>query len=70
MTANYTTDATDEAKDGPPTTTPLTDDFPGVKALRKAGVETIQQLREIEDVTTIDGIGEGTAKEIAAKLAD
>lgn len=48
---------------------PLPDDFPGVTALRDAGIKTYAQLRAAGDVTQIPGIGDATAAKIKAALA-
>ena len=47
---------------------PLPDDIPGVQTLRKAGVSTIQELRAMEDLTSIRGIGPKMEKKISRYL--
>jgi hypothetical protein len=49
---------------------PLPDDFPGRAALETAGIDTYGKLRQAGDVTSVPGIGEATAKKIAAELKD
>lgn len=48
---------------------PLPDDFPGVTALRDAGITTYAKLRAYGDVTDIPGIGAATEAKIQAALA-
>lgn len=43
-------------------------DFPGAEALAKAGITTFSALDDVEDLTSIDGIGETTARKIEAAL--
>lgn len=53
--------------------TRLPDDFPGILALRKARINTYAQLREFvaaNELTDIKGIGDTTADEINAAIAD
>lgn len=58
-----------------PVTEPLTatdelpEDFPGRKALIEAGITTLSQVRQLENVTDIPGIGEVKAAQIAEALA-
>ena len=47
----------------------LEEGFPGHAALSKATITTYAQLRAVEDVTTIPGIGDATAAEIRKALA-
>lgn len=44
--------------------TPLPDDTPAVLYLRRAGVETIERLRAIEDLEGLEGIGPKRAERI------
>jgi len=44
----------------------LPEDFPGLAALKEAGVLTFGQLRVVESLTSIKGIGEATATEVMA----
>lgn len=46
----------------------LPDDFPGRSALSDAGVNTYGQLRKVDDLTTLAGIGPSTAANITAAL--
>lgn len=46
----------------------LPEDFPGYAALAEAGINTYGQLRKIEDVTSVPGIGPATAEKIAEAL--
>lgn len=48
---------------------PLPDDFPGVTALRDAGITTYAKLRDYGDVTDVPGIGAATEAKIKAALA-
>ncbi len=48
----------------------LPEDFPGIRALREAGIGSFEDLREINDLTSILGIGEATAMEIRNALRD
>lgn len=48
----------------------LPEDFPGHNALAEAGIHTHKDLAAVEDLTEIPGIGEVTAAEIEAALAD
>lgn len=52
-----------------PTTDELPEDFPGRKALTEAGITTLSQVRQLENVTDIPGIGEVKAAQIAEALA-
>ena len=47
---------------------PIPDEFPGFRHLTAAHVTSLQQLRAIEDVTQIPGIGKVTARRIAEQL--
>ena len=47
---------------------PLPEDFPGYRVLVAAGVETFAQLRALEDVTRIKGIGPKLAKRIVDEM--
>lgn len=46
----------------------LPDDFPGLAKLMAADVKTYGQLRALEDVTSVRGIGPATARKIEATL--
>lgn len=48
----------------------LPEDFPGYAALAEAGINTYGQLRKLEDVTTVPGIGPATAEKIKEALAE
>lgn len=52
-----------------PVTDELPEDFPGRKALNDAGITTLTQVRAIENVKDIPGIGEVKAAQIAEALA-
>ncbi len=45
-------------------------DFPGHAALAAEGITTFAQVREVEDLTSIAGIGEVTAEKIAEAMED
>lgn len=47
----------------------IPDDFPGVKHLRAAGLKTMDQLRALDDFTTLYGIGEKTAEKMEKAVA-
>lgn len=53
-----------EELDEEPTPSPLPDDFPARAWLAKAGVETLSELRAVEDLTDLRGIGEKRAEQI------
>ncbi|MAO66238.1 MAG: hypothetical protein CL666_14680 [Balneola sp.] len=42
----------------------LPEDLPGRDALMEHGCETVKDVKEIEDFTTVDNIGTATAKEL------
>ncbi|MFG1690685.1 DUF6964 domain-containing protein, partial [Gemmatimonadota bacterium] len=46
----------------------LPDDFPGVRLLRQANVVSLAELRSVEDLTAINGIGPKTEARIRAAL--
>ena len=46
----------------------LPDDFPGHSALMDAGIHTYAQLRKVDDLTSIPGVGEITAGKITDAL--
>jgi predicted flap endonuclease-1-like 5' DNA nuclease len=48
----------------------LPEDFPGRVALEAAGITTYGQLRELDDLTALDGIGDATAAKIHKALED
>lgn len=48
----------------------LPSSFPGYHALRSAGIETVSGLFDIEDYTTIKGVGAATDRAIRAALAE
>ncbi|MCK9494144.1 MAG: helix-hairpin-helix domain-containing protein [Dehalococcoidia bacterium] len=48
--------------------TPIPDDFPGVRALRAAGLETMTDLLEVEELRAIPGIGPATESRIRRAL--
>ena len=50
--------------------TTLPADFPGLRALHEAGIQTYEQVRAIEDLTSIKGIGNATADAILAHLEE
>lgn len=47
----------------------IPDDFPGARALASAGVTSLDELRGVEDLTAIRGIGAATADAIREALA-
>lgn len=47
----------------------LPEDFPGRDKLIEAGHETIEAVRQVEDLTAVDGIGKATAARIEDYLA-
>lgn len=53
----------------PEKTGALPDDFPGVSALRDAGITSYGKLRMYGDVTEVPGIGAATEAKIKAALA-
>jgi phage terminase Nu1 subunit (DNA packaging protein) len=46
----------------------LPDDFPGRRALEEAGVESMAELLEIEDLRSVRGIGPATERKIMERL--
>lgn len=46
----------------------LPDDFPGFKVLEAAGITTVDDLKAVEDLTEIDGIGAKTVEQITEAL--
>lgn len=53
-----------------PVGTPIPDGFPGLDALTKAGIETIEQIpRDGDSLVEIKGIGKATAGQILAELS-
>jgi hypothetical protein len=46
----------------------LPEDFPGYSALEAAGITTFAQLRKVDDLVSVPGIGEATAAKIADAL--
>ena len=46
------------------------ENFPRVSRLESAGVTTIAELREVDDLTELDGIGSAYAEEISEALAE
>lgn len=49
---------------------PLPDDFPGASELRAAGVASIARVLEVDDLTSIDGVGPATAEAIQDRLRE
>ena len=49
--------------------TELPADFPGLEALKGAEVLTFGRLKAVEDLTSVNGIGDATAKAVAEALA-
>ena len=62
-TKDASADTEDKALSGP-----LPDDFPGRSALADAGINTYAQLRKVDDVTDLPGVGPATAAKIAEAL--
>ena len=50
--------------------TGLPEDLPGLKALEDAGYESLDEIRAIEDLTAIAGVGDSTAAAIRDFLGD
>lgn len=48
--------------------TPLPDDFPGRRALEAAGIETMTDLLQVDDLRAIPGIGPATERKIRRAL--
>jgi len=48
----------------------LPEGFPGYAALDAAGIHTYAQVRKVDDLTTIDGIGAATAAKIEEALGE
>lgn len=48
----------------------LSPKFPGYHPLREAGIRTLADLAEVEDLQAIDGIGPAIEREIRAALAE
>ena len=46
-------------------TVTLPEDMPGASDFMEAGIETVDEVAELEDPTEIDGIGDATAKDLA-----
>ena len=46
------------------------EDFPRASRLESAGVETLAALRDVDDLTELDGIGSAYAEEISEALAE
>ena len=63
-----TAGAMEEVELSPGPVDELPADFPGHAALDAAGLTTLTQVREIEDLTSIAGIGEATAEKITEAL--
>lgn len=59
-----------EAATDPGTDEPLPEDFPGRAALIADEIQTIAAVRSVEDLTSIKGIGDTTAKAITEALAE
>lgn len=57
-------------QEAPKVSPDLPDDFPAVDALRAAGLTTIDDVRNHDDLTTITGIGKATAGKINALIAE
>ncbi len=55
-----------EETDGPE---PIPEDFPGAKHLAVAGIVTMEQLRTLDDLTDVKGVGPKTAERIEEVLA-
>lgn len=48
----------------------LPEDFPGLAALEAAGITTYNEVRAVEDLTAIPGIGPATAEKITEALEE
>jgi len=62
-------ETTDEASDFDETSG-FPENFPRVSRLESAGVNSIAELREVDDLTELDGIGSAYAEEISEALAE
>lgn len=52
------------------TTQTLPEELPGREAFIKAGIETLDEVKALEDPTEVTGIGDATAEELAEWIAD
>lgn len=48
----------------------LPEDLPGRDAFLKAGIESVDEIKDLEDPTEINGIGDATAEELVEWFAD
>ncbi len=63
-------DASEEEADGFDESSGFPENFPRVSRLKNAGVESLAELREIDDLTELDGIGSSYAEDIEEGLAE
>jgi hypothetical protein len=42
----------------------LPNDLPGRDAFLEAGIETVEEIKELDDLTKVNGIGDATAEDI------
>jgi small subunit ribosomal protein S1 len=63
-------DATDEAEADFDESAGFPENFPRVSRLQNAGVNSIAELREVDDLTELDGIGSSYAEDIEAGLKE
>jgi small subunit ribosomal protein S1 len=61
---------TEEASEAFDETSGFPEGFPRASRLENAGVSTLAALRDVDDLTELDGIGSAYAEEISAALAD
>lgn len=59
----------EEAPAEPAGAAPLPEDFPGHRPFTEAGIETVEEVRALDDVKEIKGIGPKTAEKIREALA-
>lgn len=48
----------------------IPEDLPGRKEFMAAGIETVEEIRALEDPTEVKGIGDTTAQELAEWFAE
>jgi len=68
--ADTTTEETEEDASSFDETTGFPENFPRASRLESAGVTTLAELRDVDDLTELDGIGSAYAEEISEALAE